>query len=232
MPDTTPSSPLRFRGPHIGVVATVSVGLFIAGLIPVTLSGGLPYFPGPAAPLSNVVSFFSHRQTGVLLCAFLQFGSAIPLGLFAVSISSQLLFLGVRAAGTNIAWYGGVVSAINIIISSCVLWTMTYPGIPQDAPLLHALYRLTFGLGGPGFSVPFALMAAGVSVTAAFYRLLPRWIIALGLFVAVCGVLSWFEILTVRALPLIPLTRFPGFIWMISAGFALPRTRTALRQSE
>ena len=231
MPLTTPNAPLRFRGPHVGIVAIASVGLFIAGLIPVTMFGGLPYFPGPATPLSNIVSFFLHRQAGVLLCAFFQFGSAIPLGLFAVSISSQLVFLGVRAAGTNIAWYGGVVSAINIIISSCVLWAMTYPGMQQDAPLLNALYRLAFGLGGPGFSVFFALMAAGVSVTAAFYRLLPKWIIALGLFVAVCGVLSWFEILTVRALPLIPLTRFTGFIWMISAGFALPRT-AVLRQSE
>jgi hypothetical protein len=24
---------------------------------------------------------------------------------------------------------------------------------------------------------------------------------------------------------LIPLTRFPGFIWLIAAGFALPKTR-------
>jgi hypothetical protein len=27
-----------------------------------------------------------------------------------------------------------------------------------------------------------------------------------------------------QALFLIPLTRFPGFIWLIAAGFALPRT--------
>lgn len=216
--------PHRFRGPHIGVLATVSVCLFIAGLIPVTIFGGMPYFPGPVQPVSDMVAFFSQRQAGVLLCAFFQFGSAIPLGLFAVAISSQLTFLGVRAAGTSIAWFGGVVTAINIIFSACILWTMTYAGIPQDVPLLHALYRVSFGLGGPGFSVPFALMAAGVSVTAGIYRLLPKWIVVLGFVVAVFGVLSWFEILTVRALPLIPLNRFPGFVWMIAAGFALPRT--------
>jgi hypothetical protein len=37
----------------------------------------------------------------------------------------------------------------------------------------------------------------------------------------VVGVLSWFEILSVRILPLIPLTRFPGFVWMIAAGFTV-----------
>jgi hypothetical protein len=133
-------------------------------------------------------------------------------------------FLGVRAAGTEIAFFGGLATALNMMASSSVLWTMSYPGIAQEPALLQALYRLTFALGGPGFSVPFGLLIAGVSVTAGFNKLLPRWIVILGLVLAVVGELSWLDILFPKALFLIPLTRFPGFVWLIAAGFALPNT--------
>jgi hypothetical protein len=43
--------------------------------------------------------------------------------------------------------------------------------------------------------------------------------------VAVIGELSWLNILLPKALLLIPLTRFPGFVWIIAAGFALPSER-------
>lgn len=213
----------RFRGPHTGVVAIVYTALFIAGLLPVTVLGGMPYFPGPTSSVSQMIAFFSQRQTGVLLCAFFHFGAAIALGIFTVAIASQLQFLGVRAAGTMIALFGGLATAINMMIGSCFLWTLTYPGIAQDPNLLHALYRISFGIGGPGFSVPFGLLLAGVSITAGIYKMLPRWMVVLGLVLAACGELSWFEILNVHLLPLIPLARFPGFIWTIAVGFALPR---------
>jgi hypothetical protein len=87
------------------------------------------------------------------------------------------------------------------------------------------LYRVSFALGGPAYSVFFGLLAAGISVTAGLYKLLPKWIVILGLVVAVAGELSWFEILSVKLLPLIPLTRFPGFVWMIAAGFSLSKLR-------
>jgi hypothetical protein len=215
----------RFRGPHSGIVATVFVVLFFAGLMPVTAFGGMPYFPGPTASVNEMVAFFSQRQEGILLCAFLQFGSAVPLGIFTMSIVARLKFLGVRAAGADIALFGGLATAMGLVISSCFLWAMTYPGVAQDANLLQALYRISFGLGGPGYSVFFGLLAAGVSITAGFYKLLPKWIVILGLVVAVAGELSWFEIVNVKFLPLIPLTRFPGFVWMIAAGFSLSKSR-------
>lgn len=213
----------RFRGPNSGIVATVFVVLFFAGLMPVTAFGGMPYFPGPAASVNEMVAFFSQRQGAILLCAFLQFGSAVPLGIFTMSMVARLKFLGVRAAGADLALFGGLATAIALVTSSCVLWAMTYPGIPQDANLLQALYRVSFGLGGPAYSVFFGLLAAGISVTAGLYKLLPKWVIILGLVVAVAGELSWFEILNVKLLPLIPLTRFPGFVWMLAAGFSLSK---------
>jgi hypothetical protein len=219
------NAPARFQGPNCGIVGTVFVVLFFAGLMPVTALGGMPYFPGPTASVAEIVAFFSQRQEGTLLCVFLQFGSAVPLGVFTMSMVARLKFLGVRAAGADMALFGGLATAMGLVISSCFLWAMTYPGIPQDANLLHALYRVSFGIGGPGYSVFFGLLAAGVSITAGLYRLLPRWIVILGLVVAVAGELSWFEILNVKFLPLIPLTRFPGFVWMIAAGFSLSKLR-------
>jgi hypothetical protein len=223
MTEAVLETPVRFRGPNSGIVAAVFVVLFFAGLMPVTAFGGMPYFPGPTASVNEMVAFFSQRQAGTLLCAFLQFGSAVPLGVFTMSMVARLKFLGVRAAGADMALFAGLATAMGLVISSCVLWAMTYPGIPQDANLLQALYRVSFGLGGPGYSVFFGLLAAGISVTAGLYKLLPKWIVILGLVVAVTGELSWFEILNVKLLPLIPLTRFPGFVWMIAAGFSLSK---------
>jgi hypothetical protein len=41
----------------------------------------------------------------------------------------------------------------------------------------HALYFLIFAAGGPGFSVPLGLLIAGISVTAGFTQLLPKWLV-------------------------------------------------------
>jgi hypothetical protein len=204
-------------------VATIFTVLFIAGLYPVTTFGGQPHFPGPWEPAQTLVAFFQMRPTAVLICAFLQFGSAVALGIFTASAVSRLHFLGVRAAGAHIALFGGLATALNIMASSCVLWVMAYPGIAQDAGVLRALYYLVFIFGGPGFSVPLGLLLAGISIPAAFMKLLPRWIVVLGLVLAVIGELSWLDMVVPQALFLIPLTRFPAFVWLIAAGFSLPR---------
>ena len=215
---------VRFRGPHPGYVALAYVILFCAGLYPVTVFGGMPYFPPPTASVAEMIAFFSTRQPAVLLCAFFQFGAAIPFGIYVATVVSQLQFLGVRAAGTSIALYGGLTTAIGIIFGNSYLWAMSYPDISQNPTLLHALYRISFGIGGPGFSVPFGVFIAGVAVTSGLTRLIPRWLMWFGIAIAICGELSWFEMLSTKFLPLIPLTRFPGFLWTILVGFKLPRT--------
>jgi hypothetical protein len=215
---------IRHAGPPLGIVATIFVLLFNAGLYPVTAFGGSPVFPGPGQSLDVVSAFFRARPSAVLLCPALQFGAAIPLGIFTATVVSRLRFLGVRAAGADIALFGGFATAINMMAASSVLWTMSYPGIAQEPALLQALYRLQFALGGPGFSGPVGLLIAGVSVTAGFAKLLPKWIVIFGLVLAVIGELSWLDILFPKALALIPLTRFPGFVWMIATGFALPKS--------
>jgi hypothetical protein len=212
----------RHHSPPLGIVAIVFTVLFCAGLYPVTAFGGIPHFPGPWEPAQAIVSFFQARPSAVLLCAFLQFGSAIPLGIFTASVVSRLRFLGVQAAGADIALFGGFAAAFMMMANACVLWTMTRPEITHDSVVTLALYFLAFGLGGPGYSVSFGLLMAGISVPVLFRRLAPRWITILGLVLALIGALSWLNIVFPSALPLIPLTRFPGFLWLIALGFALP----------
>lgn len=208
--------------PHLGALALVFTVLFCAGLYPVTYFGGRPSFPLPWASPLDVVAFLNLRHSAAVFCAWMHFGSTIPLGIFTATIVSRLEFFGVRAAGARIALFGGFATAMLTMAASAVLWTMTIPSIPQEPILADALHFLNFALGGPGYSVPLGLLMAGVSVPLLYRKLVPRWIPILGLILAAIGELSWLSFEFRPALILIPLTRFPGFIWMIAVGFALP----------
>jgi hypothetical protein len=65
---------------------------------------------------------------------------------------------------------------------------------------------------------------AGVSVTAGVRKRLPKWIVVLGLLLALAGDLSWLIIVLPKAGFLIPLASWPSFIWPIAVGFALPKS--------
>ena len=223
--ETTNISNTKHAGPNPGIVAIVYTLLFNAGLYFVISFTGGPHFPGPWESSETIAAYFQDHSRAVLACAFLQFGAAIPLGIFTATMVSRLQFLGVRVAGAHIALFGGLMTAFNMAASALVLWVMAYPGIAQDAAVLRALYYLTFAFGGVGFSVPLGLLMAGLCIPAAFFKLLPKWLVVFGIVLAVIGELSALALVIPNALFLIPLTRFPAFIWLIAAGFALPKTR-------
>jgi len=227
----TLTSESRHRGPNLGIVAIIFTVLFLAGLYPVTMFGGKPYFPGPWESATTITTFFQLQSSAVLLCSFFHFGAAIALGIFTATVVSQLRFLGVRAAGAYIALFGGLATAFNMGASASVLWVMARPGIAQDSTVVQALYYLQYVFGGPGFSVPLGLLMAGVSIPAGFMKLLPNWLVVFGFLLAVCGELSWLNLISPKALFLIPLTRFPAFIWLIATGFLLPKTFVADRSN-
>jgi hypothetical protein len=228
MSDTPSSHVTRHHAsPHLGLVAVIFTLLFLAGLYPVTAFGGLPYFPGPWETPDVIINFFRAKPGAVLACAFFHFGAAIVLGIFTASIVSRLQFLGVRAAGAFIALFGGLATALDMVAAASVLSVMAHPSVVENGSLVIALYYLQIAFGGVGFSVPLGLLFGGVSIPAAFMRLLPKWVIGLGLLLFAIGELSSLNIISSLALFLIPLTRFPGFIWLIAAGFALPKTTGA-----
>jgi hypothetical protein len=221
-----PAPGAQHAGPPLGMLALVYTVLFLAGLYPVVSFTGGPHFPGPWESGDAIAAYFQGHSSAALICAFLQFGAAIPLGIYTATIVSRLQFFGIRAAGPKIALFGGLWAASSVALCALILWVMAYPGIAEDRGILRALYYLSFAVGGVGFSVPMGLLVAGVCIPAAFMRLLPKWVIILGLVIAVAGELSYLDLITPKALPLIPITRFPSFLWLILVGFKLPKTIT------
>jgi len=219
------------RGSNPGIVAIVFTVLFVAGLVPVTLLVSETHFPAPVQPPEEIVAYFQAEAIKVTVCAFLQFCSAIPLGIFTAVMVSRLRYHGAQAAGVLIALFGGMTASCAVALSALIQWTIAQPGIANDGALTRALYFLIFAIGGPGYSVPFGLLIAGLSVPAMSMGLLPRWLGVFGVTLGIVGALSALDLLSHRALLLIPLTRFPGFVWMIAAGFKLPgRAWPALEQ--
>jgi hypothetical protein len=81
----------KYLGPHSGLLAIVFTLFFNIGLsFVISLSGTPPYFPGPWESAETIASYFRNQPHDVLMCAFFQFGSAIPLGLYVVNTVNQL----------------------------------------------------------------------------------------------------------------------------------------------
>ena len=215
----------RFRGPSLILLAAVHILVFVAGLVAAAaLRHGAPYVT-PFAPAEEVRLFFAQSPTAVRVSNFFLFGSAVPFGIFAVTLVSRLRFMGVRAAGTNIALLGGLIATIALILSGITGWVLSLPEVSASAQVVKAIFFLCFLLGGAAFAVGFGLLAAGVSVTSYFMRLLPRWLVALGMLVAITGELSWFSLIAYPANFFIPITRYLGLIWMVSVAVALTKNR-------
>ena len=218
----------RFRGPSLILLATVHILIFAAGLVAAgALRHGASYV-NPFAPGDQVRLFFAQNPTAQRVSSFFLFGSAVPFGIFAVTTVSRLRFMGVRAAGTNIALLGGLAATIALMLSGIAGWVLSVPEVASSTPVVKAIDFLNFLCGGMFYAVGFGLLAAGVSVTSYFMRLLPRWLLWLGIFLAITGELSSLSMLTYPANFFIPITRYVGFLWMVMAAIALTRIRRTL----
>jgi hypothetical protein len=215
----------RFRGPSLILLATVHVVLFASGIaLGAALRHGASYVT-PFAPAEQLRLFFAQNPTAVRVSSFFLFGSAVPLGIFAVTTVSWLRFLRVRAAGANIALLGGLTATIALFLSGIAGWLLSIPEVSASIPMVKAIDFLNFLCGGVFYAVGFGLLAAGVSVTGFYMRLFPRWISALGMLVALTGELSSLSLIAFPANFFIPITRFVGFIWMLFVAIALTRNR-------
>ena len=161
--------------------------------------------------------------------SFFEFGSAVPLLVFVATAVSRLRFLRVRAAGEVIALAGGIGSAAMLMLSALSIWAITRPGVGDEDSVVRALQAMSFAGGGPGFVVPFGLFIAGVSLTAGLYRLIPRWIMILGIVIAVACELAAFTLPIWNAAYFIPVGRFLGIVWMIAVAATLPGSIPANR---
>lgn len=85
----------RHAGPAPGLVAAAYAFVFLAGLLLIRPFSGKTGFPGPGEPVNVMLAFFQTRAPSVRLFGALQFGAAIPLGIFTATMVSRLRFLGV-----------------------------------------------------------------------------------------------------------------------------------------
>jgi len=177
----------------------------------------------------NVITLLRASACLVLAAAaFLQLGSAIPLGIFAATASSRLQFLGMKVAGTQIALFGGIAASVFQALSACVGWVLAQAGLPASSDVPHSLHLLAFATGGPGYVATVGLLIAGISVAAGIQGFAPRWLMVLGIGIATVAELSTLVLVFPAAAILLPIARFSGFVWMICMGALLPKSRGAV----
>ncbi|MFJ8164926.1 hypothetical protein ACIRBY_28935 [Streptomyces sp. NPDC096136] len=212
-------------GPPPGVLAVVFTVLFLAGLVlAILLAGGDP-FPSPFGSADTVTSYFRDHTGAVQVSGALQFAASVPLAIYAATVSARLHKLGVRAPGATIALAGGVLASAFLACSGLVTWVLSRPEVAGRPDVVRALQYLAFGLGGPAHVVLLGLLVAGIAVPGLLAGLLPRALAVAGLAVAAVAELSTLVLLADAAALLLPVARFAGLLWLVAAGFLLPRRR-------
>lgn len=224
------SHPARSGGPHPGVLGIVSLGILLAGLITSAILTGGQTFVSPFATEGQVAVFFQQNVPATRVGGMLQFGSAVPLGIYAATVYARQLRLGVRVPGPAIGFFGGVSAAIFLMLSGSVTWVLSRPEITTDATLTHALSFIAFITGGVAFVVGIGLLVAGIAVPSLILRFMPRWLAWTGLVIAALSELSFLSMAIEPLQFLLPIGRFGGLLWLIAAGFLLPHTRAAANQ--
>jgi hypothetical protein len=198
------------RGPHAGAVAI---------------------YPGDTT--SVMTNYFSTAAARVQLGAFLQCGSAIALGIVTAAATNRMRLLGACGIGIRIAFLGGMLAASLSLLEAGVVWILAQTGVAGvsgSAAVVRALYLFAFMLDGPAYAGSLGLLLAGLAAAGLMGKLLPRWLAWAGLVIAGLGELSFLSMLVPVLGMLIPMTRFPGYLWLITAGFFLSaRKSTTLR---
>ncbi|GAA1021604.1 hypothetical protein Aple_072190 [Acrocarpospora pleiomorpha] len=225
--DYVATGPRRGGGPHPGLLALISLALFLAGLIVgAALSGGAT-LQSPFAETSDVVARFADHAFATRVAALFQFGSAVPLGIYAATVYARQLRLGIRVPGPAIGLYGGITASLLLLVSSMTTWVLSRAEVSVDGALTHALAYLSFITGGVGYVVGLGLLVAGLAVPALILKLVPAWLAWTGLVIAALSELSFVSMVVEPLQVLLPIGRFGGAIWLIIVGFLLPQTRAA-----
>src|SRR5262245_38371821 len=134
------------RGPSLGALGVVFVSLFALSLaVTMAMTGGAR-FPTPYEPVALAQDYFSGYANAIRIAAFLQFGAAIPLGIYTATVTSRLKFLGMRAAGTDIALFGGFAASLLLALSAGAGWALTPPGMEEETGDLRALHLIGLAL--------------------------------------------------------------------------------------
>src|SRR4051794_1420340 len=128
---TQPAMISSFRGPSLFFVALAHTALFAASLV-IAGTGGVSFStPWNAPPIVSLMQSHAYLRQ---IMAFFQFGSAIPLAIFAATAVSRLHFYGVRVAGVTIALVGGLCASLMLVLSALLQWTIATPAVAESEP--------------------------------------------------------------------------------------------------
>jgi hypothetical protein len=214
----------------MGVLAVVSLVLLLAGLICSAALGGT--IPSSFESAAAIQHYFVTHPGAAKASGTLAFASSVPLAIYAATASARLRQLGVTAPGATIALAGGLLAASALSLSGLLQWTLSRPAVRGDAALVRALHDLSFLTGGPAHVVALGLLIAGIAVPSLFLGLLPRALAWAGLIIAGLAELSTIVLIWPSLAVLLPIARFSGLIWLIAAGFLLPRRRQSRERTE
>ena len=223
---TRTTTPARTTGgPNPGILGLISLGLLIGSLISMAVLSGGSTITSPFGDTDTVAGFFADHGFAVRFASMLQLASAIPLGIYAATVYARQHRLGIRVPGPSIGLFGGTAAAILLMVSAIITWTQSQPAVSADPELTHALAYASFAAGGFAHVLGLGLLVAGIAVPALLLRLMPRWFAWTGLVIAALAELSFLAMVIEPLQFLIPIGRFGSLIWLVIAGFLLPKTR-------
>jgi hypothetical protein len=213
----------RFAGPSLVLLIVVHIVLFAANMVAGAALRHGAFFVNPQAGSETVRAFFAENPAAVRVSGFFIFASAVPFGILTATAVMRLRFLGVRAAGSYIALFGGFSAAGALALCGLFSWVLSLPDVTASASLVRALSYLSFLFGGVTFAVGVGLLISGIAVTCHFMRLLPRWLTISGVVIAAAGELSSLSLVWYPANFFIPVSRYLGLIWLLIAAVKLSK---------
>lgn len=223
---THTTTPARAAGgPDPGILGLVSLGMLVGSLIVMAILSGGSTISSPLGDTAAVAGFFADHGAAARFASLLQLGSSIPLGIYAATVHARQQRLGIRVPGPGIGLFGGTAAAILLAVSAVVTWTQSQDVVSADPGLTHALAYIAFATGGFAHVLGLGLLVAGIAVPGLLLRLVPAWFAWVGLVVAVLAELSFLTMVAEPVQVLIPIGRFGSLVWLVAAGFLLPRTR-------
>jgi hypothetical protein len=108
---------------------------------------------------------------------------------------------------------GSIGAASLLSLGALFSWALASPRAVDPGSAFRTLQFLPFLLGGPGWAGFFALFLIGVARNRAIS--MPRWARWIGYSLSLTSGLATLVLITISAAPLLPISRFLGFIWLI-----------------
>jgi hypothetical protein len=126
----------------------------------------------------------------------------------------------------HIALFGGLAAAVFLGLSALGAWIVSQPSVATDIGAMRVASLLAFASGGFAHTATLGMLLAGVSVPSLAFGLMPRWICWFGLVIAAIAEFALISMVFPVASLLLLLAQFPALIWLIAAGFAMPKRRS------